>query len=136
MTNLHDGFKVITQEETPLFRAHAVLFDLGKLGVQVSDHVVFERHSIPVNFLPPGRLTSSTVGSAGLYISSKKIQALISLDYHSPERFDLQLDAPVYVTPVGSYYLRGTDLVMDYVDIACLYFTSEVGPNSVPVHRV
>jgi hypothetical protein len=136
MPELHDGFKVITQEETPLFRAHAVLFDLGKLGVKVADFVTFERHSIPVNYLSEGRITSRTVGSAGLYVSDKKVQALISIDYHTPERFDLQLDAPVYVTPVGSYYLRGDDLVMDYVDVSFLYISSEPSPTSVLVHKV
>jgi hypothetical protein len=134
---LNDGFRVIVQEETPLFRAHAVLFDLEKLGVKVSDFVTFERHSLPVMYINPGRVTSGTIGSAGLYMSDKKIQALISLDYHTPERFDLQLDNPVYVTPVGSYYLRGTDLVMDYVDINFLYVTSEPrDQTSVLVHRI
>jgi hypothetical protein len=136
MTELNDGFRVITQEETPLFRAHAVLFDLGKLGLKVADFVTFERHSIPVNYFSPGRITSKTVGSAGLYVSDKKVQALISIDYHTPERFDLQLDAPVYVTPIGTYYLRGDDLVMDYVAVDCLYISSEPSLTSVPVHKV
>ena len=70
-------------------------------------------------------------------MSENKIQALISLDYNTPERFDLQLDAPVYATPFGTYYLRGTDLVMDYVDINFLYVSSEPKDDrSVLVHRV
>jgi hypothetical protein len=136
MTQLNDGFRVITQEETPLFRAHAVLFDLEKLEVKVSPFVTFERHSVPVSYLDHGRLVPVNVGSAGLYVSDKKIQALISLDYHSPERFDLQLDVPIYVTPYGSYYLRGNDLVMDYVDIEWLDISYQPAPNSVLVHRV
>lgn len=131
MTELHDGFKVITQEETPLFRAHVVLFDLTSRNILVSDYVQFERYACPVK-LEDGRV----VGSAHLYVSDSKIQATIVIDYHSPERLDLDLDAPVYATPEGTFYLR-SDLTMDYVDVTGVILSSRsIGEASVLVHKV
>jgi hypothetical protein len=128
---LHDGFKVITQEETPLFRAHAVLFDMGARNVLVSDYVQFERYACPAK-LEDGRV----VGSAHLYVSDSKVQVTIVLDYHSPERLDLDLRAPLYATAEGGCYLRG-DLTMDYVDIAGVVLSSRpLSEYSVIVQKV
>lgn len=132
---LNDGFRVITQEETRLFRAHADLFDLKARGVVgVVEPVQFERYVVPV--FDGDILHNGCIGSAHLYYSQDKIQATIVLDFHTPERFDLEIDTPVYATPEGSYYLRGNDLKMDYVDITALTLTSHPkDATSSLVHR-
>ncbi len=135
MAELNDGFRVITQEETPLFRARVTLFDLQARGVVgVVEPVVFERYVVPV--YDGDKPHKGCIGSAHLYYSDFKINATLILDFHSPERFDLEVDLPVYATPEGSYYLRGMDLRMDYVDITGLTLTTKpIDANSVLVHR-
>lgn len=116
--HLNDGFAVYTQEEVRLVRATAILFDFDLLpdtsGVSFGSAVLFERLVVPVYE------GSKKVGAASLFASDRKVMALVSFDYETPERFDLSIDRPVYAIPRGNCYLdyQGDDkLVLDYVDI-------------------
>jgi hypothetical protein len=71
-------------------------------------------------------MKSGPIGSGHLFYSDGGVWATVVLDYYTPERFDLQMDIPVYATPVGTYYLRGSDLKMDYVDIEAISLSSHV----------
>jgi hypothetical protein len=128
LPTLNDGFRVITQEESRLARTEVVLFDMDERHVQVAEPVIFERHVVPVYS------GLAMVGSGHLFYRPNCVMATIVLDYFTPERFDLQIDTPVYATVDGTYYLRGNDLKMDYVDVGAIHLANHRGPNAFPVH--
>jgi len=133
MTLPDDGFRVIVQEETPLLRATATLYDLHSRGAEVADIVEFERYSVPVVDAHEGK----QMGSAHLYLSQGCIKVTLVLDYHSPERLDLQVGAKLYATPEGSYYLRSKDMKMDYVDVTAIVLSTDPKDvTSVPVELI
>jgi hypothetical protein len=114
-TKLNDGFRVIAQEETKLVRASAVLFDFNAASWVrhgVADYVTLERQVVPVY---EGEVQ---VGAATLFVTNGQVVALIGFDYATPERLDLQLGTPVFAVPRGDFYLRPSDLVVDYVEIS------------------
>jgi hypothetical protein len=116
--HLNDGFAVYTQEEVRLVRATAILFDFDLLpntsSVSFGPTVLFERLTVPVYE------GSKKVGAASLFATARKVMALLSFDYETPERFDLSIDRPVYAIPCGACYIdyKGPDQqILDYVDI-------------------
>ena len=132
LPRLNDGTKVVIQEEARLLRAKVKLFDMEARGVEVLEPVIFERYSIPVYH--SSNLDEGPIGSAHLFYDGHGIWATVVLDYYTPERFDLQVDIPVYATPEGTYYLRGQDFKMDYVDISAVHLSSQPQINSSLVH--
>lgn len=112
---LNDGFRVITQEETRLVRASAVLFDFKAEGFAnngVADYVTLERQVVPVF---EGELQ---VGAATLFVMNGQVIALMGFDYATPERLDLEVGTPVFAVPRGDFYLRPGDLKVDYVEVS------------------
>jgi len=128
LPRLNDDTRVVTQEETPLFRSTVVLFDLDERRIEVSEPVIFERYVVPVYS------NRARIGSGHLFYRPNCVMAIIVLNYFTPERFDLQIDTPVYATVEGTYYLRGSDFKMDYVDITAIHLTNRPVENSFPVH--
>ena len=116
---LHDGFKVWTQEEVRLVRATATLFDFdvlpGSRFLLVSPTLLFSRLVVPVFE------GEKKIGAASLFGAGRKVVALISFDYETPERLDLDLNRPVYASPRGDFFLDPSPqagYTVDYIDVA------------------
>mgnify|MGYP006290245151 CR=1 FL=1 len=130
LPRLKDGILVITQEEARLLRTNVKLFDMDALHVPVAEPVIFERNVIPVFH------DGVPVGSGHLFFSQNIVWATIVLDYQTPERLNLQIGIPVYAKPQGTYYLRGSDLKMDYVDVQSIELYDSPIEESFPLHIV
>ena len=119
---LNDGFRVITQEETPLYRAHVWLFDVAKDGLNYIDGPLdIDKREVPVYASTNGPV----VGSAHLFCAQPGfVEALLVFDYHSPERLDLQVDNPIYAVPIGSYTMMGEKVCGVEVDGIILHDSS------------
>ncbi len=108
MEKLNDGLKIFAQEDTRLVRASAMLFDFSLLDDVPSDIIILERYSVPVI------ADNKTIGSAALYYDGRAVRALISFDYATPERLDLELGEPLYAHPIG--HTERTDPWTDRID--------------------
>jgi hypothetical protein len=110
---LNDGFKVFAQEETRLVRASAVLCDFKLMGRKPLNTFRLERQMVPVFS------EDKHIGSAAIYFDGASVRALISFDYATPERLDLELnERSLYALCVGDFYVTDPwSGITDYADI-------------------
>lgn len=116
---LKDGLSIYTQEETRLVRGTAVLLDFDaqqdfhNRQLLVGSSVSLERPLVPVYE------GGTKIGAATVYMNGRKVEALITFDYETPERLDLMVGNPVWVVPIMEYYVN-EDNEVDYIDVTSI----------------
>lgn len=117
---LNDDLHVFTQEETPLVRATACLYDFDAMPsvrsgrLLVAPTFTFERLVVPVYE------GTKPIGAATLYQQGRKVGANITFDYATPERLDLMLGQTIWAIPRGTYFLDPTNprwYIVDLIDV-------------------
>ncbi len=128
---LNDGFRVITQEETPLYRARVMWPNFLPSEFKLAAVVILDRAAVPMYD------GSIVVGTAHIYIDTEDqvIKANLVFDYHTPERLDMDLDVKVYATPHGSFGFDQNGMVDSIRIDSVILSYRPVDETSYPIGR-